>query len=96
MTPKTNLAIEVGLSGLGRIQLKPLSDSLAKHVTRGVGFHNLRHRLLDERLETGEPIPKGRPQIISQVHADHDAGGRRVDAHRVRDLEEQTTSMRRS
>jgi hypothetical protein len=58
---ETNLAIKVGFSGLGRIQLETLPDTFTKYMTRRVCFHNLRHGLLDERLETGEPVPKGRP-----------------------------------
>jgi len=90
--PETDLAVEVGFSGLGRIQLESLPDTFTKYMTRGVCFHNLRHGLLDERLETGEPVPKGRPQVISQVHANHETGWRRVNAHGVRDLEEPATS----
>jgi hypothetical protein len=84
---KTNLAVKIRLSRFGRVQLKTLPNAFAKHVACGVGLHNLRHSLLDERFETGEPVAKGRPQVISQVHADHDTGGRRINTHRVRHLE---------
>ena len=90
---KTNLAVKIGLSRLRRIQLKPLPDTFTKYMTRGVCLHNLGHGLLNERLETREPIPKGRPQVISQVHANHEAGWRRVNAHRVRDLAKPTISV---
>jgi hypothetical protein len=77
------LAVKIGFSRLGRIQLQPLPDTFAEHMARGICFHNLGHCLLDKRLETGEPIPKRRPQVISKVHADHKASWRGVDAHRV-------------
>ena len=90
---ETNLAVKVGFSGLGRIQLETLPDTFAKYMAGGICFHNLRHGLLDERLKTGEPVPEGRPQVISQVHANHDTGWRRVNAHRVGNLEVPTTSV---
>jgi hypothetical protein len=72
------------------IQLNPLPDTFMKYMARGVYLHNLGHGLLNKGLETREPIPKGRSQVISHVHANHEAGWRRVNAHRVRDLAKPT------
>ena len=54
-----------------------------------VGTHNLRHGLLDEGLETREPVAVGRPEVVRQVHANHDTSGRGIDAHRVGDVVEE-------
>ena len=51
-----------------------------------IGLHDLRHRLLDQGLETGEPVTVGRPQVVRKVHANHDTGRRRADTHRVGDV----------
>jgi len=85
---KANLAVKIGFSRLGRIQLETLPDTFTKYMTCGVCFHNLGHGLLNKGLETWEPVPKGRPQVISQVHANHDASWRRINAHRVGNLAE--------
>jgi hypothetical protein len=79
----TNLTIEVRLRRLGRVQLKTLTNALTKHVTRGVGFHNLCHCLLNEGLHTREPVAICRPQVVRQVHTNHDTSRRWVDTHRV-------------
>ena len=49
-------AVEIRLRGFGRVQLEPLADTLAQHMARRVRSHDLRHRLLDERLETRELV----------------------------------------
>lgn len=48
---------EVGLSGLGGIELQRLPDTLSQHIQRRVGLHDLGHGLLDQRLATREPVP---------------------------------------
>ena len=50
------LGAEVGLGGLGGVQLQPLPDPLPQHVQRRVRLHDLRHRLLDQRLGSREPV----------------------------------------
>ena len=55
-------------------------------MARRVGLHDLRHRLLDERLETREPVSVSGPKIVGKIHANHDTGRRRVYAHRIRDV----------
>ena len=81
------LAVQVGLGGLRRVQLKALPDTLAEDVTRGVRLHDLGHRLLNQRLQSREPVTVRRPQVVRQVHADHDTSRRGVDTHGVGDLE---------
>ena len=57
-------------------------------MARRVGLHDLRHSLLNQRLHAGEPVAVGAPEVVREVHADHDTGGRRVDGHRVGDVVE--------
>ena len=38
---------QVGLGGLGGVELQTLTDTLPQHVERGVGLHDLGHGLLD-------------------------------------------------
>ena len=47
---------QVGLGGLGRVELQAFPDAFPQHVKRGVGFHDLGQRLLDERLASWEPV----------------------------------------
>lgn len=51
-----------------------------------ISFHNLGHCLLDQGLETGEPVTVRRPKVVREIHANHHTGWRGVDAHVVRDL----------
>ena len=81
------LTVEVRFGGLGRVELETFADTLAKNVTCRVGLHNLAHSLLDEGLHAGEPVSVRRPQVVCQVHADHDTSRRRINTHRVRHLE---------
>lgn len=50
---------QVGLSGLGGVELQALADALPQHVQGRVGLHDLGHGLLDQRLGPGEPVPIG-------------------------------------
>lgn len=50
------LAAEVGLCGFAGVELQRLTDALAQYVQRGVGLHDLRHGLLDQRLAAREPV----------------------------------------
>jgi len=50
---------KVRFSGFTGVQLKAFPDSLSQHVQSGIGLHDLRHGLLDERLHTREPVTKG-------------------------------------
>lgn len=50
---------QVGLSGLGGVQLQTLADALPQHVQRRVGLHDLGHGLLDQRLASWEPVTVG-------------------------------------
>ena len=83
------LAVQVRLGGLGRVQLQTLANTLAQDVARRVGLHDLRHSLLDQRLHAGEPVAVGAPEVVREVHANHDTSGRRVQTHRVRDVVEE-------
>ena len=74
---------EVRLGGLGRVELQRLANALAQHVERRVGLHDLGHGLVDERLDAREPVAEGAVEVVREVDADHDAGRRRVDRHRV-------------
>lgn len=47
---------QVGLSGLRRVQLQTLADTFPQHIEGRVGFHDLGHGLLDQRLASGEPV----------------------------------------
>lgn len=50
---------EVRLSGLRGVELQTLADPLSEHVQGGVGLHDLRHRLLNQRLCSREPVSIG-------------------------------------
>mmetsp|Transcript_3144 Transcript_3144/g.9017 ORF Transcript_3144/g.9017 Transcript_3144/m.9017 type:complete len:409 (-) Transcript_3144:4863-6089(-) len=78
------LRTEVGLRRLGAVELEALADALPQNVEGGVGFHDLRHGLLDERLAAGEPRAVPTIQVVGQVDGDERARRRRVDAHVVR------------
>merc|ERR1719223_1650567 len=47
---------EIRLGGFGRVELETLSNSFSKNVHGRVRLHDLRHRLLDERLAAREPM----------------------------------------
>lgn len=47
---------QVGLSGLGRVQLQALTNPLPQHVEGGVSLHDLSHGLLDQGLTAREPV----------------------------------------
>ena len=74
---------EVGLGGLGAVQLEALTDALAQHVQRRIGLHDLGHGLLDQRLGAGEPVAVGAVQVVGQVDGDEHSGGGGVDGHVV-------------
>lgn len=52
----TNLAVEIRLRWFRRVQLQPLSDTLAEDMQGRIGLHDLAHSLLDQGLHAGEPI----------------------------------------
>ena len=83
------LGVEVGFGGFGGVELQTLADTLTQDVASGVGLHDLGHGLLNERLQSGEPVTVSRPQVVSEVHADHDTSGRGVDTHGVGDVVEE-------
>ena len=83
---RTYLAVQVGLSWFWRVQLQTLPYALSQHVTGRVRFHDLCHSLLNQGLHSREPISVGWPQVIGQIHADHDTRRRRVNTHRIRHL----------
>ena len=66
-----HLRAEVGLSGLGAVELQALPDALPEHVQGGVGLHDLGHGLRDEGLHPREPVAKGAVQVVRQVNANH-------------------------
>ena len=80
------LAVQVRLRGLRGVQLKALPDAFTEDVARRVCLHDLCHGLLDERLQAGEPVAVGGPQVVGKIHANHDTSRRRIDTHGVRDL----------
>lgn len=47
---------QVGLGGLGGVQLQTLADTLPQHVQGRIGLHDLGHGLLDQRLASREPV----------------------------------------
>lgn len=53
------LRAEVGLSGLGGVELQPLADAFTQHIQGRVGLHDLRHGLLNQRLGPREPVAVG-------------------------------------
>ena len=69
--------------------METLADTLAENVAGRVCLHDLGHGLLDERLEAGEPVAVGGPQVVCEVHTNHDTGRRGVDTHRVGDVVEE-------
>ena len=69
----TNLTVQIRLSRFRRIELETLANTFAQNVTGWVGFHDLRHSLLDEGLHAREPVTVRRPEVVCQIHADHDA-----------------------
>ena len=79
----TDLAVQVRLGRLRRVQLETLPDTLSQDVARRVRLHDLRHCLLNEGLHAGEPVAERRPQVVRKVHANHHTGRGRVQAHRV-------------
>ncbi len=50
------LGRQVRLSGLWRVELQTLADSLSQHIKSWVGLHYLRHGLLDQGLASREPV----------------------------------------
>ena len=80
------LAVQVRLRGLRGVQLKTLPDAFTEDMARRVCLHNLCHGLLDERLQAGEPVAVGGPQVVGKIHANHDTSRRRIDTHGVRNL----------
>ena len=59
-----------------------------KYMAHRIGLHNFCHGLLDQRLHAWEPVAVGWPQIIHQVHANHNTGGWQINTHGIQDLEE--------
>lgn len=53
---------QVGLGGLGGVQLQTFADALSQHVQGRVGLHDLSHGLLDQRLASREPVAVGTKQ----------------------------------
>ena len=49
---------EIRLRRFTGVQLKGLSDTLSQDIESGIGFDDLAHRLLNERLHARDPIPK--------------------------------------
>ncbi len=62
---------EIGLSGLGGVELEALADALAQDVQRRVGLHDLGHRLDDQRLDALKPVAKRAVQVVRQVDGNH-------------------------
>mmetsp|Transcript_12178 Transcript_12178/g.50989 ORF Transcript_12178/g.50989 Transcript_12178/m.50989 type:complete len:398 (+) Transcript_12178:2351-3544(+) len=77
------LRVEVRFRRLAAVQLQTLAHALAQYVQRGIRLHDLRHRLLHERLRAREPVAVRRVQVVRQVDPHHRARGRRVDGHVV-------------
>ena len=59
------LGREVGLGRLRRVELQTFSNSLSQDVQGRIGLHDLGQGLLNQRLSTGEPVAKGRVQVVS-------------------------------
>lgn len=57
---------QVGLGGLGRVQLQTFADALPEHVQGRVGLHDLGHGLLDQRLAAREPVSIATGEQIKQ------------------------------
>ena len=74
---------QVRLGRLGGVQLQRLAHPLPQHVQRGVGFHDLRHRLLQQRFGPGEPVAVPRVEVVREVHRQQRARGGGVDGHVV-------------
>jgi len=74
---------QVGLRGLGAVQLQALADALAQHVHRGVVADELGHGLLHQRLGSGEPVAVARVQVVAQVERAQHARGGGVQRHVV-------------
>ena len=49
---------QIGLRGLGGVELEPLADAFSQHVQSRVRLHDLAHGLLDEGLSSWEPVAK--------------------------------------
>ena len=58
------LAVQVRLRRLGGVELETLANTFAQNVTGWVGFHDLRHSLLDEGLHAREPVTVRRPEVV--------------------------------
>ena len=48
-----------------------------------ISLHDFTHGLLNEWLHSREPIAISRPKVVGEIHANHHARWRWVDAHRV-------------
>jgi hypothetical protein len=77
----TNLAVQVWFCGFRGIQLETFPNALSENVARRVGLHDFGHSLLDQRLHAREPVAVCRPEIVRQIHSDHDTRRGRVDTH---------------
>ena len=75
------LGAQVRFSRLTRVQLEALPDSFTEDIQSRVSFHYLCHGLLDERLDSREPIPKSTKQVVCQVNANEEARWGGVDGH---------------
>ena len=80
------MTVEVGLRRFRGVKLKTLSNALAKDVTGRIGLHDLGHSLLDQWFHSREPVTVRRPQVVGQIHANHDTSRGRVDTHGIGDL----------
>ena len=81
-----DLTVQIRLSRLRRVQLETLPDTFSQDVESWIGLHDLGHYLLDQWLQAREPVTICRPQVVREIHADHDTSRGGVDTHRVRNL----------
>lgn len=66
--------IEVRLGGFGRVQLETLADTFAENVQRGIGLHDLGHRLLQERLHTRVIDTVTAVQVVGEIDGNEHTG----------------------
>lgn len=76
------LRVEVRLGRLGGVELETLPDTLTEDVERRVGLHDLRHRLLDERLHSGRPVTVRGVQVVAEIDCDEDSSSVDEDVSR--------------
>ena len=58
------------------------------NMASGVYLHSFHHSLLNQRFHARELVAIRGPEVVCQIHTNHDTGGGWVDTHGVRHLTE--------